>query len=176
MTRAFLDQIHGAPVGRRGGPEHEQMRAGIVGDQLRFAGAGEIGKARVGNFDRGMQGVDGIEHLLHAVGRRPRRQVDAHAEGKFRLGDRHLVAGHRGGAAVGDHGFGQDAPGHGAGDIDMLLSGFAGGGDLPAEQMRGRIALDRGLDRITLGTIGRPVPVVKCCEFCPRAPVVMQRL
>ena len=63
------------------------MCAGIVGDQLRFAGAGEIGKPRIGNLDRRMQRVDGVEHLLHAVGRRTCRQIDPHAEGEFRLGD-----------------------------------------------------------------------------------------
>ena len=35
----------------------------------------------------------------------------------------------------GNHGLGQDASGHRAIDIDVLLSGLAGGCDLPAEQM-----------------------------------------
>ena len=51
------------------------MRAGIVGDDLRLAGADEIGKARIRDLDRRMQRVDRIEHLLHGVGRRSRRQI-----------------------------------------------------------------------------------------------------
>ena len=48
----FLDEIECAPVRRRGRAEHEQMRAGIVGDDLRGAGADEIRKSRIRNLDR----------------------------------------------------------------------------------------------------------------------------
>ena len=40
------------------------MRAGVVGDDLRGAGADEILKARIRNLDGRMQRVDRIEHLL----------------------------------------------------------------------------------------------------------------
>ena len=55
---------------RRGRAEHEQMRAGIVRDDLRWPGADKVRKTRIRNFDRRMQRVDRVEHLLHAVGGR----------------------------------------------------------------------------------------------------------
>ena len=63
------------------------MRAGIVGDELRLAGADEVDKARVGNLDRRMQSGDGGEHLVDGVRRGARRQVAPDAEGEFRLAD-----------------------------------------------------------------------------------------
>ena len=39
-----------------------------VGDDLGGAGAYEIRKSRIRNFDRRMQRADGLENLLHAVG------------------------------------------------------------------------------------------------------------
>ena len=70
------------------------MRAGVVGDDLRGAGADEILKAGIRNLDGGMQRVDRIENLLQRVGRSARRQIHAHAEGEFGLGDAHFVARH----------------------------------------------------------------------------------
>ena len=171
-----LDQIHRAPIGRRRRSQHKEMGAAIVGDQLRFAGADEIGKTRIRNLDRGMQRVDGIQHLLHAVRRRARRQIHAHAEGELRLGDAHFVAGHRRRAAVRNHGLGQNPSGHGAGDIDVLLPGLAGGGDLPAEQMSGGVALDRGLDRVAVGPVQRALCLFERGELGAGTPVFMQRL
>src|SRR4051812_37845981 len=52
---SLLDEIEGPPVRGRWLPEHEQMRAGIVGDDLRLAGADEIGEARIRNLDGWMQ-------------------------------------------------------------------------------------------------------------------------
>ena len=46
------------------------MRAGIVGDDLRSAGADEIRKPRIRNLDRRMQRADGVENLLHGIGLR----------------------------------------------------------------------------------------------------------
>jgi hypothetical protein len=49
-------------------------------------------------------------------------------------GHAHLVAVHRGDAAVSNHGVGEDASGHGTSDVDVFLPGRAGRGNLPAEQ------------------------------------------
>ena len=144
----LLDQVQRAPVRGRRRSQHEQMRAGIVGNDLRCAGADEIRKPRIRNLDRRMQRVDRVEHLLHGIGRGARRQIDAHAKGEFGFGDAHFVARHRSRAAIWYHGLGQDASGHRAVDIDVLLSGLAGGCDLPAEQTSGRISFDCRLDRI----------------------------
>ena len=152
------------------------MRAGVVGNDLRGAGADEIGEPRIRNLDGRMQRVDRVEHLLHRIGRGTRRQIDAHAKGEFRFGDAHFVARHRSRSAIGDHGLGQDAPGHRAVDIDVLLSGLAGGRDLPAEQIFGRIFFDCRLDRVGLDAIARPQCVVEAGEFGAGAPVVVQRL
>ncbi len=152
---SLLDEIERTPVrsGRRA--QHEQMRAGIIGDDLRRARADEIRKPRIRNLDGGMKRADCVEHLLHRVGLRPRRQVRRHAKGEFRFADTHLVARHRGRAAIRDHRLGQDAPRHRAIDIDVFLSGFAGGGDLPSEQIAGRAMFDRRLDGVTFGAIAR---------------------
>jgi hypothetical protein len=48
-------KIGGAPVLRRRIAKNELMRARVVRDDLRLAGQREIGKARVGDFDRRMQ-------------------------------------------------------------------------------------------------------------------------
>jgi hypothetical protein len=37
----------------------------------------------------------------------------------------------------------------------VLLPGFTGGGDLPAEQLSARMIFDRRLDRVSLGAIAR---------------------
>ena len=172
----LLDQIECAPVRGRGRTQHEQMRAGIVGDELRSTSTDEIGEPRIRNLDRRVQRVDGVEHLAHGVGCRSRRQIGAHAKRKFRLGDAHLVAGHRRRSAVGKHGLGQDASGHRTLDIDVFLAGFAGGRDLPAEQMRARISLDGCLDCIAFGAVRRTAPVVECVKLGAGAPMVVQRL
>ncbi len=102
-----------------------------------------------------MQRADRVEHLLHGVGRVARRQIGLHAKGEFRLGDAHFIARHRRRAAIRDHGLGQDASGHRSLDIDVLLPGLAGGGDLPAEQFFAGVVFDRRLDRIGLGAVAR---------------------
>ena len=123
-----------------------------------------------------MQRIDRIEHLLHRIGRGARRQIDAHAKGEFRFCDAHFVARHRSRPAIGNYGPGQDAPGHRAVDVDVLLSGLAGGRDLPAEQTFRRILLDRGLDRVGLDAVVRPQLFVKAGKFGAGPPVVVQRL
>ncbi len=122
-----------------------------------------------------MRRVDRVQHLLHSVGRGARRQIDAHAEGEFRFADAHLVALHRSRSAVCYHHFGEDASGHRAVDVDVLLAGGAGGRDLPAEQSFGRIFLDRRLDRIALDAVARPQPassrrrgLVPACQWSCR--------
>ena len=66
--RFLLDEVERAPVRRRWRTEHEQVRACIVGDDLRGAGADEIREPRIRNLDRRMKRIDRIEHLLHGVG------------------------------------------------------------------------------------------------------------
>jgi hypothetical protein len=58
----------------------------------------------------------------------------------------------------------------------VLLSGLAGGSDLPAEQTFGRIFFDFRLDRVGLDAIVRPQSIVEAGEFGAGAPVVVQRL
>ena len=152
------------------------MRAGVIGNDLRGAGADEVGKPRIRNLDGRMQRVDRVEDLLHRIGRGARRQIDAHAKGEFGFGDAHFVARHRSRSAIWYHGLGQDAPGHRAVDIDVLLSGLAGGCDLPAEQTSGRIFFDFRLDRVAVDAIVRPQSIVEAGEFGAGAPVVVQRL
>ena len=153
-----------------GAPEHEQMRAGIVGDDLRGAGADEIRKPRIRNLDRRMQRVDRVENLLHGIGRRSRRQIRRHAKGEFGFADPHFIARHGSRAAIGNHRLGQDAPGHRAVDIDVLLPGLAGGGDLPAEQVAGRMLFDRRLDRVAFRAVARPLRQLRARRaWCRRA-------
>ena len=81
-------------------------------------------------------GLTLIEHLLHRVGLRS-AAANPTAKRNANSGSptRNSITGHRCGAAVRDHGLSQDASGHRTIDIDMFLAGFAGGRDLPAEQI-----------------------------------------
>jgi hypothetical protein len=103
-----------------------------------------------------MKCVDRIEDLLQRVGGRSRRQVLTHPKGEFGFGNAHFVARHGSGAAIGNDSLGQNASGHRAIDIDVLLPGFTGGCDLPAEQTCRGVTLDPGLDRVTFDTVVRP--------------------
>src|SRR4029078_13586922 len=94
----------------------------------------------------------------------------------FGLAHALLLAVHRRRSAVRYDGLREDESGHRAVDIDMFLYGFAGGRDLPAEQMCGRIFFDRALDRIALGAVLRPEPGVKRGKLAAGAPVVVQHL
>jgi len=173
--RLLLHEIERTPVGTSRRSQHEQMCAGIVRDDLFGSRADEIGEPRIRNLDRRMQRADRVKHLLHGVGLRSRRQVGRHAKGEFGLGDAHFVSRHRSRAAIGDDGFGQDASGHRAVDIDVLLPGFAGGRDLPAEQFCLRIALDSFLDRVGFSAAVRPQRVFEARELGARAPMIVQR-
>jgi hypothetical protein len=92
--RLLLDEIERAPVRPRGRAEHEQMRAGIVRDDLGCSRADEIRKPRIRNSDRRMQRGNGIDNLAQAVGRRSRRQIGLHAKREFGLGDAHFISRH----------------------------------------------------------------------------------
>src|SRR6185312_17330223 len=94
---------------------------------------------------------------------------------ELRLGDAHCVAGHRRRAAVLDQRLRQDAPGHWTGDVDVLLPGLAGGGDLPAEQLCARTALDPGLDGIALCSRLRAHRGIEIAELGAGAPVADKR-
>src|SRR6478736_73090 len=59
----FLDKVHRAPVRARRWAKHEQVRAGVVGNDLRGASADEVLKPRVWNLDGRMQRVDRVEDL-----------------------------------------------------------------------------------------------------------------
>jgi hypothetical protein len=68
-NRSFLDQVQRAPVRVRRRSQHEQMRAGVVGNDLRGAGADKFFEPRIRNLDGRMQRVDRVEYLLHRIGR-----------------------------------------------------------------------------------------------------------
>ena len=67
-----------------GAPSTNRCAQALSAMSLRGAGADEIGKPRIRNLDRRMQRADGVEHLLHAVGRRSRRQIGAPCERRIR--------------------------------------------------------------------------------------------
>jgi hypothetical protein len=78
-----------------------------------------------------------------------------HAESKFGFGDTHSISEHRSRAPSGITVSRSDPPCHRAIDIDVLLTGFAGRGDLPTEQIAIRIIFDRRLDCVGLSAVAR---------------------
>jgi hypothetical protein len=67
-------------------------------------------------------------------------------------------------------------PAIGPSTLMCFLSGLAGGRDLPAEQVCGRISLDRCLDRISFGAVPRAQPIFERIKLGAGAPMAVQRL
>ena len=76
---ALLRQVEAAPKRRRLRAQDEEMRAGIVGDQLRRTGGHEIVVARIRHFDGRMHGGDRSQHFINRVFGGARRQA-AHGQ------------------------------------------------------------------------------------------------
>ena len=149
-------EVHVAPgVGRRIA-EHEKMRAGIVGDQLRRADGGEILEAGIRNLDRRMERADGILDLRDRIRRGARREIARHAKREFRLGDPHVVGAERQLGAARKGLFAEEPPGERAVDIDVRLTGGARRRDLPAEERRAAAAFEQRLHGVAFGARSRP--------------------
>ena len=172
--RLLLDEIERAPVRFAGAPSTNKCAQALSAMICAAPALTKSAKRESGISIAGCSVLDRIENLLHAVGRRPRRQVRSHAKREFRLGDAHFVSGHRGRAAIRNDGFGQNAPGHRAIDIDVLLPGLAGGRDFPAEQRSSRVVFDLRLDGVTLGAVARPPRRFETSELGAGAPVIVQ--
>src|SRR6266436_1300833 len=93
---------------------------------------------------------------------------------EFQLADAHFISGHRSSAAIRYGRLRQDASGHRALDMDVLLAGLAGGRDFPAEQFSARIILDRRLNGVALGAIAWSQRSVERVELGPGAPMIVQ--
>jgi len=132
------NQIARAPIRRRGRTQHETECAQALSAISCAAPAPtEIGESRSGISIAGCSDRRTVSSTcLHGVGRRSRRQIGSHAKREFRLGHAHFVAGHRRRPASAIT-VSAGCAGHRAVDIDVFLSGRAGGRDLPAEQVRG---------------------------------------
>ncbi len=126
------------------------MRARVVGDQLRRADPGEVLVARVGNFDRRVDGGNRVEHFAAWCREAARRQADPDAERELRFRDPHVVLAERKLAAVRDHAFAQQTTRERTVDGDVSLAGLARGRDLPAEQRRRGSVFEPLLDGIAL--------------------------
>ena len=138
---AVPGQIGRAPLRRGGGPQDEVVRAGAVGDQLRGSDRGEIGVARIGDFNREMHRTDGVEAREN--------------EGELGFGDPHLVALQREDGSALDDTLGDQPAGERTVDADVRLAGEARRGDLPSEQRAGTHRFDQRLDRIAFGARDR---------------------
>ena len=119
---------------------------------------------------------DRRHNLVFRIGLGTRRQVPAHAEGKFQFRHLHQIVAQHAVAAIGDHPLGQEAPRQRAVHADMLLAGGAGGGDLPAIKRLVGIGLDAALHRISFGAFGGPQILGQV--FQPRAlpPVAVEQI
>jgi hypothetical protein len=144
-----------APAFGRGGTEDEAPAAGIVGQQLGFAGVREVGQAGIRHLEGGVHRGHRGQHLVDAARRGLRWQVDRETEGDLGLGHAHAVAGQRHGAAGLVHEAGQDAPGQRPAHADVRLAGAAGGGDLPADHAVTGHRRQLGLDGQAGGGVGR---------------------
>src|SRR5476649_98572 len=168
-------QVQCSPIGIGRRSQHKAVGAGIVGNQLGQAGVLEILESRIRQLDRGMQACDMRQHLLLGVGIGTRRQVIAHAEGKFQFRNLHQIARQRAGAAVFDNTLSQQPPGKRAIHPDMTLPRQAGRGDLPAIERQAAEPLDPGLDAIGFRAIGGPQFRRQRVQLCPLRPMPDQQ-
>ena len=100
-------QIAIAPKSGHRRADDEIMGAGVVGDQLRGAGALKYLEAGVRNLDRWMSRADRFQDFLDTIFSSAWRQVPGHAEGEFSLGDGHTVVAEGQRCAVFEHVLGQ---------------------------------------------------------------------
>jgi len=99
-----------------------------------------------------------------------------HAKGEFGLGDAHCISRHGSRAAVRNDRLRQDASSHRTIDIDVLLTGFAGGRYFPAEQTAVRVVFDSPLDRVAFCAVARTQRRFETSKLGASAPMIPQGL
>lgn len=171
----MFDEIERAPVSRGRGTEYEQVRAGVVGDELRRADDGEVVVAGVGDFDGRMKRVDGRQHLLNAVRLWPRVERLSHAECELGLRDPHVIGAKGKRCAVLKRPLAQQPPGQRTIHVDVLLSSGARRGDLPSEQRCLAPPLELRLNGVALRARGGAKRVRKLREPPTLLPVLPEQ-
>ena len=173
--RFLLDEIERAPVRSGGRAENEQMRAGIVGDDLRGAGTDEIREPRIRNLDRRMKRADRVENFLHGV-RQTMRGGRSAAMRKANSGSPTRISFPAIGA-VPPSAISVSArmrPAIGPSTLMCFCPASLVAAIFQPNRFPARIIFDRRLDRIAFRAVARTLRGVEAGEFGAGAPMIVQ--
>ena len=133
-------EILATPVGWYRRADDEPVGAGAVGDERRRADGCEVLVSRVGNLNRDMQRIHGVEHFPHAIHAFTRRERSTETEGELRFRHAHEIAREGNPRRVRAPGVDEDAvvqqtASQGAVYADVRLPDETGCGNLPSDDL-----------------------------------------